>query len=259
MANEFTAEQGFDKVIFLRRLADAAQLDGTRLALQTTHTLSISSDSDSTATKDGSVNTLSSPETELEVENIASDDVLNDILWDSVKNHTTLEAWEVNLAKKDDDGQYFARYMRGYVNSMEEDNDADDNSTGDATFTIDGVPQDGWLKLSADQQAAIQYAFRGLGAVTDDDVNGGGVPVAVSLTLDKSSVSVEVGATAPVVSTLQPEGTADLVLFASSNESIATVDDKGTITGVAEGTTQVIARSGVLSASVKVTVTVASA
>lgn len=175
MANEFTAEQGMDKVIFLRELAKAAEQSAMRLALQTTHTLTISRDSDSTATKDGNVATTSPAETELEVENIASDDEMNDLLWRSVKDNLPVEAWEVNLAKKNASGQYFARYMRGKVNEMESDNDADDNSTGDASFSIDGVPVDGWVTLSQDTKDALSYAFRGLDKVTEADPTGKGV------------------------------------------------------------------------------------
>ncbi len=98
-------------------------------------------------------------------------------MWDSVKNNTKLEAWEVNLAKKNADGQYFARYMRGTVNEVESDNDADDNSSNDSTFSIDGVPADGWVTLTDNTKAALAYAFRGLDKVTEDDAAGGGVSV----------------------------------------------------------------------------------
>jgi len=175
MANEFTATQGMDKILFLRKLADAANKDAMRLSLQTTHTLTVSSDSDSTATKDGNVNTISPAETELEVENLASADETNDLLWDSVENHEKVEAWEVDLSRKNDAGQYYAKYMQGVVNEMESDNDADDNSTGDASFSIDGIPQRGWVTLTEETKAALAYAFRGLKALTDDDSNGGGV------------------------------------------------------------------------------------
>lgn len=176
MANEFTATQGMDKILFLRKLADAAVKDAMRLSLQTTHTLTVSSDSDSTATKDGNVNTISPAETELEVENLASADETNELLWDSVENHEKVEAWEVDLSRKNAAGQYYAKYMQGVVNEMESDNDADDNSTGDASFSIDGVPQRGWVTLTEDTKAALAYAFRGLKALTEDDAtNGGGI------------------------------------------------------------------------------------
>lgn len=255
MANEFTAEMGFDKVVFLRRLSDAANLAGARLALQTTHKIEMKSHTDSTATKDGSITTQGSPETTLEVENISSDDILNDLLWDSSKNKTKLEVWEVNLAKKDVKGHYFARYMRGYVNEMQEDNDADDSSNGDASLTIDGVPQDGYLTLDEGQKAAIAYAFRGLQPITDSDRTGSGVPIATGITVDNPTLSVVAGKTGQLVATLEPSGAGDVTVWGTSDPTVATVDQKGLVTGVKEGNATISARTGVLVAISKVTVT----
>lgn len=255
MANEFTAEMGFDKVVFLRRLSDADSLAGARLALQTTHSLEVQAKADSTATKDGSITTQGSPETTLEVENISSDDVLNDLIWDSAKNKTKLEAWEVNLAKKDAKGRYFARYMRGYVSDMQEDNDADDSSNGDAKLTIDGVPQDGYLTLDEGQKAAIAYAFRGLQPVTASDNTGAGVPIATGITIDNPTLSVVAGATGQLTATLEPSGAGDVTIWGTSDPTVATVDQNGLVTGVKEGNATISARTGFLVAISKVTVT----
>lgn len=255
MANEFTAEQGFDHVVFVREFSAAQDLQASRLALQTTFNLDISSDTDSTATKDGAVGTTGSATTKFEVQNLLSDDSINDLILKSAKTHVKLEVWIINLAKKDAQGRYFANYMRGFVNEQSMDADADGFHTGDATFTIDNVPADGYTVLPDAQKQAIAYAFRGIQAVTADNPNGGGVGVATAIELDKTDVSVAATASTSLVATLEPAEAKDPIVFSSYDPSIALVDDTGKITGVKEGNTSVLAQVGALYAIAKVTVT----
>lgn len=68
-----------------------------------------------------------------------------------------------------------------------------------------------------------------------------------SVTLDQKTLQIEVGATATLVATVTPEGAAT-VAWSSEDAAVASVDDKGVVTGVAEGQTIITATAGKKSA-----------
>jgi TP901-1 family phage major tail protein len=175
---ELQVLQGIDKVVYYRKLADAATKEGHLLPYQTTHTFDPSKNTDSTATKSGAVSTAASVETDFEQEFIDSTDAIADGFYDSLFNDETLEVWIVSLKRKNTTGQLFSWYFRAKVQEDENDNDADDNSTRDVTFTVDGTPKRGWLTLPDGAQEEIDYIFRGLKALSGDDTTGGGTPLA---------------------------------------------------------------------------------
>ena len=79
------------------------------------------------------------------------------------------------------------------------------------------------------------------------------VPV-TGITLEPTSVTIEVGQTAKLTATVSPaDATNATVTWSSSNESVATVDN-GTVTAVAEGTATITATAGDKSATCAVTV-----
>ena len=77
-----------------------------------------------------------------------------------------------------------------------------------------------------------------------------------SVTLDKTAVTLDVGASTRLTATVAPSDATDkTVTWSSSDASVATVSD-GTVTAVAEGTTTVTATAGGKSATCTVTVNV---
>ena len=64
-----------------------------------------------------------------------------------------------------------------------------------------------------------------------------------SVTLDKTTLTVEVGQTAQLTATVTPEGAAEVV-WSSANPENATVDATGMVTGVAEGNAIIVATAG---------------
>ena len=84
------------------------------------------------------------------------------------------------------------------------------------------------------------------------------IPV-TGVTLDKSTLSLEEGATGNLVATISPENASyKAVRFTSSDEAIATVDDKGLVTAVAPGSADITVESienGSKTAKCAVTVT----
>lgn len=176
---ELQALQGIDKVVYYRKLANAATEDGHLLPYQTTHTFDPSKDTDSTSTKDGPVATSAPVETDFEQEFIDSTSAIGEQFYDSLFNDEMLEVWIVSRKRKNAAGAYYAWYFHAKVTEDENDNDADDNSTRDATFSVDGTPKRGWTTLPAQAQEEMDYIFKGVGK-TDTDKTGGGTPFAAA-------------------------------------------------------------------------------
>ena len=69
------------------------------------------------------------------------------------------------------------------------------------------------------------------------------IPV-TGVTLDKSTLSLEVGATETLNATIAPsDASYKAVSFTSSDDAIATVDDKGLVTAVAPGSAEITVES----------------
>lgn len=169
--------KGVNTVAFARKLADAENKEAELIPWQTSLTFDPSRDSDATATKDGNVNTSSSVETDLEVEFINNTAAIADAFYDSIFDGDQMEFWIVYKDRLNSKGEAYAIYTRATVSEDSNDNDADDNSTRDVSFAVDGTPKRGWTALSQQQQDDINYIFRGIAKVAQDEdgneTNGG--------------------------------------------------------------------------------------
>ena len=166
--------KGEKTLLFARKHADAATKEMQLVPYQTGLTFDPSRDSDSTATKSGSVNTTSSVETDLEVNFLNNTSEVADVLLQALFDGTQMDMEIVRTDRQNDKGEYEAWYMQGSVSEDSNDNDADDSSTRDVSFAVDGTPKHGWTAFTPDQQADVDYLFKGLAAVTEEDENGGG-------------------------------------------------------------------------------------
>ncbi|MDE7243662.1 MAG: Ig-like domain-containing protein, partial [Oscillospiraceae bacterium] len=81
-------------------------------------------------------------------------------------------------------------------------------------------------------------------------------PVATSITLDKSELTLDVGETATLTATLHPEGRSSRIQWTSGDPSVASVTENGLITAHSAGTTSITATTsdGEASASCRVNV-----
>lgn len=77
---------------------------------------------------------------------------------------------------------------------------------------------------------------------------------ATGISLNKSSVTLEAGENEQLVATVTPENCTDSVVWASSNESVATVNSSGKVTAVAAGSATITATAGSFSKECTVTV-----
>lgn len=176
---ELKTLQGKNAILLVRELSKDKKEAAHVVPFQTSLSFDPSADSDSTATKSGPVNSSSSVESDLEFEFTNSTHYIADMLRHALFDGRDLEMWILHKdrTKLDSDGkteQAYAWYMRGQVKEDSNDNDADDLSKRDVTFTVNGTPKDGWTKFTQEQQEDIDYLFRGIDIVTDDDTAGGG-------------------------------------------------------------------------------------
>ncbi|PWJ42913.1 Ig-like domain-containing protein [Sediminitomix flava] len=92
----------------------------------------------------------------------------------------------------------------------------------------------------------------------ESDDNGGEAPgPETTITLDQSSLSLEVGETGTLTATLDPEGSLEDIQWASSDPAIVTVSN-GEVTAEKEGEATIVASIGANQATCTVTVTAAS-
>lgn len=154
-------QQGKNKILLFRRLADAETKTATKLVFQTDHTFAFNRSLDKITTKDGSLIKVGGLESEVSIEAIqAKNDELGDILRDAVIKGEKLELWEVDVDPDIVDGEYNAIYAQGYLESWESGANVEDESAISSTFQVELEPQFGKVTLTEEQETAVQYAFR---------------------------------------------------------------------------------------------------
>lgn len=158
---ELQAVNGIDVILLFRILKNATTAPATKLAFQTEHELTESSDSDSTATKDGPVNNAGTSTTEISCTSIlARGDETIKQLRQARRDRDTIEIWEIDVKDKDEENKYGATYFRGLVTEFSKSPAAEDLVEVSLTFAIDGEGQDGRATLTAEQEEIVQYTFQ---------------------------------------------------------------------------------------------------
>lgn len=80
------------------------------------------------------------------------------------------------------------------------------------------------------------------------------VIVATDIIVDKTSLTLEINGNAKINATLTPEGAEGTIAFASSNDKVVTVDEKGNVTAVGAGEAEIVISCETLSKKVNVVV-----
>lgn len=158
------------KLVYLFRVKDdEATEDGTVLAFTTENSISISKDSDTTATKDGAIRTPGEAEIEISATAIlAVGDTMYDKLKAAMLEDKLIEIWEANLAEPAESGEnkFKGTYYQGYLTEFEKSSSAEDFVECSTTFAVNGTGADGDVTVSTEQQAVADYVF------TDSQKNG---------------------------------------------------------------------------------------
>lgn len=152
------------KIVYLYRcLEDAATEDGTVFAFVTENTLTESKDNETTATKDGPVNTPGESEIEIESTSLlAVGDTMYGKMRKAMRENKVIEIWEANLAEPAETGEnkFKGTYYQGYLTEFEKSSSAEDHVEVSTTFKINGTGADGDVTVSAEQQKIASYVFK---------------------------------------------------------------------------------------------------
>ncbi len=155
--------QGKKLVYMYRPASKATQEAAKRLMYTTENGFSISMDADATATKDGSIRTPGTPETELTAESIlAADDPMIKQMKKSMAAGEKFEIWEANLDEPATEGtnKFAGTYYEGYLTSFEVSSSADDFATVSLTFGIEGIGADGNVTIPDELLDEATYVFK---------------------------------------------------------------------------------------------------
>ena len=167
--------QGIDTVGAFRKFSKAATEEAHIVPYQTGLSLDMQRDSNSTETKDGAQTVDGALQTDFEVDFQNHASVIADEMYDSLIDGDLMEGWIIFRKRKNATGQVFAWYLRATVSEDSNDNDADDASTRQVSFSVKGTPKRGWVTLPASVEEALDYVFRGLGVVSAEDATGAGI------------------------------------------------------------------------------------
>ena len=159
----FSAAVSGKKLVYLYRiLEEAATVDGAALAFTTENERTKSKDSDSTATKDGAIQTPGETEQEITATSLlAVGDTLVDRLEDALDNNKIIEIWEANLAEPAEGGanKFKGRYFQGYLTEVGYSSSAEDYVEVSLTFAVNGAGVKGDVTVSTEQQEVANYVF----------------------------------------------------------------------------------------------------
>lgn len=154
--------QGKQIVYLYRILEEAASNAATQISFVTENSKSVSKDSESTVTKDGSINTPGAPEVEITSTSIlAVGDEIIPKLEDALENDKIVEIWEVNLAEPvgTDSNKFKGRYFQGYLTEFELTASAEEAVEYSHTFAINGMGVAGDVTVTTEQQEMAAYVF----------------------------------------------------------------------------------------------------
>ena len=177
-----TAKMGKDKILMFRELVTTPEEEAKRLALQTEHTWNYSRTTDLTQTKDGAVASIGGLEVTLEIAAVSSNDEVNTLLFNAVKQGKKLEVWEVDLLSKHDAtaadvsagyaettgvSLYDTKYAQGYLESWDLPSSAEAIEEFSTSMNIDFKPLKGKTELSETQVNELEaaYTFKDITAV----------------------------------------------------------------------------------------------
>lgn len=148
-------------LIYMYRLnSESATVDGVRIAFTTENEMSISSDADATATKDGSVRGASVAELELSATSLMDvADPMLPKLKSAILNGSLLDVWEVNLDKPKTGNKFEGTYYQAYITEFTTSSPADGNVEVSMTFGINGKGAEGDVTVPTSQQDDGQYTF----------------------------------------------------------------------------------------------------
>lgn len=150
--------KGIDKVLMFRVFNKRKEQKATVLALQTVHTIKEASKVTTKETKDGTLVSGGTLTTTIDIEAIASDDIVNKMLRWVNKERLELEIWEVDFSKpmnpdSSDNTKFLSQYGTGYLTGWDAPANVSDDVTIKTTASIKGKLVSGYATVDHDQLA----------------------------------------------------------------------------------------------------------
>lgn len=150
------------KIIYMYRpLSEAKKSAALRLAFVKENGKTVSTDADTTQTKDGTLRSPSQAEIEITSTSVlASDDTMISLLEKAQLNNEKVEVWEINLDKPGtEDGKYKGTYYQAYVTEIEKSSPSDDWAEMSLTFGAEGKGAEGDVTVPQNMLDEAMYTF----------------------------------------------------------------------------------------------------
>lgn len=156
------AVHGKKLVYLFRILSEASTANGTTLAFTTENSVTMSKDSDTTATKDGAIRTPGEVEIEISATALlAKGDEMYAKFKNAMINNELVEIWEANLEEPVEGGanKFKGTYYQGYITEFEKTSGSEDHVECSTTFAVNGTGADGDVTVTVEQQEVANYVF----------------------------------------------------------------------------------------------------
>ena len=159
------AVQGKQIVYLFRVFESAASTAGAVLAFTTENENSASADSDSVATKDGSVQKPGAITVEITGTALVlkGDETAGEKLRDAMLHNKLVECWEADLSNpRTGQNKFAGTYYQGYLTEWTKTSNAEDFAEYSYTFAANGIgaPDGGaGITVTTDQQSVASYVF----------------------------------------------------------------------------------------------------
>lgn len=158
------ALKGIDLILLYRILSKAATEAAWKMAFQTEHENSLTRDSDAVVTKDGTVQSLKPVAYDFSATSlVGKGDPHVDEMRQAMIDGELIEIWEINRVEKGTDenaDKFKATYYQAYIGEYTPTSNAEDNVELSMAFAVNGVGQDGYATLTAEQEEVVQYTFK---------------------------------------------------------------------------------------------------
>lgn len=154
------ALQGNEVLYLFRQLSKAKTNTATLMAFTSSGERSVSKSASTKSTKSGTVRTPGNAEIQITATAVMmKGDALASELETAMLNDELIECWEINRGEKDASGKYKAKYYQGYLTEWKLSSSSGETAEYSITYGANGKGADGFATLSAEQEAAANYAF----------------------------------------------------------------------------------------------------
>lgn len=149
------------KIIYMYRPLSKKSEAALRLGFVKENGKTVTTDADTTQTKDGTLRSPSQPEIEITSTSVlATGDTMIGYLEDAQLKNEKIGVWEVNLDEKGTgDNKYKGTYYQAYITEIEKSSPSDDWTEMSITFGAEGKGASGEVTVPSDMLDEALYTF----------------------------------------------------------------------------------------------------